>query len=61
MAPVAHYEWPSLSDIKDWYLLDLLFDSGADALVTEDKQILKAGRFLKLEVLRPDELLRKSW
>jgi putative PIN family toxin of toxin-antitoxin system len=44
------YEWPSLSDVKDWYLLDLLFESAADGLVTEDKQLLKAGKKLGMPV-----------
>lgn len=47
---VARYEWPSLNDINDWYLLDLLFESGADGLITQDKQLLEAGRLLGMPV-----------
>ena len=52
-AAVPAYEWPSLSDPKDWFLLDLLFHSGADALLTRDRQVLKAGAALGLPVRAP--------
>lgn len=55
---VARYDWPSVSDPKDWYLFDLLFTSGADALITQDRGILRAGMALQLPVLHPGELSR---
>jgi putative PIN family toxin of toxin-antitoxin system len=55
---VARYDWPSVSDPKDWYLFDLLFASEADALITQDKGILRAGEALQLPVLHPGELSR---
>ena len=53
---VETFDWPSLSDKKDWYLLDLLFASNADALITRDKAVLKAGKSLNLPVIHPEEL-----
>jgi uncharacterized protein len=43
-------DWPSLSDEKDWYLLDLLFASSADGLITQDKRVLDAGQKLGMPV-----------
>lgn len=52
-APVPTYSWPSLTDQKDWFLLDLLYHSGADALITRDKRVLQAGVALGLPVRKP--------
>ena len=57
-ANVARYDWPSVGDAKDWYLFDLLFASGADALVTQDGSLLRAGAALGLPVLHPGELAK---
>lgn len=53
---VVRYDWPSVTDPKDWYLLDLLFASGADALITQDVGLLRAGAALQLPVLHLREL-----
>jgi predicted nucleic acid-binding protein len=42
-------------DRKDWYVLDLAFDSGADYLVTRDQGFDPARDFF--EILTPPELL----
>lgn len=55
---VARYDWPSVTDPKDWYLFDLLFASSADALVTQDRRLLRAGVALQLPALHPGELAK---
>ncbi len=55
-APVAFFDWPSLPDRKDWYLLDLLYTSGADCLITQDKDLLRVTRALGLPALHPSDL-----
>lgn len=55
-SPVTASTWPSLSDRGDWFLFDLLYHSAADALVSRDRQVLKAGQALGLPVVRPSEL-----
>jgi putative PIN family toxin of toxin-antitoxin system len=56
VSPVPHYDWPTLTDPKDWYLFDLLFEARTDALVTQDSAVLKAGTALGLPVLHPRDL-----
>jgi putative PIN family toxin of toxin-antitoxin system len=55
-AYVPRFDWPTLTDPKDWYLLDLLFEARTDALVTQDSAVLKAGTALGLPVLHPRDL-----
>ncbi len=55
--PVRH-EWPSIPDRKDWWLLDLAFESAADSIVTWNMRDLGPGRSLGFEVLEPPEFLR---
>jgi hypothetical protein len=52
---VSHFDWPTLTDPKDWYLFDLLFEARTDAL-TQDRAVLKAGKVLGLPVLHPRDL-----
>lgn len=52
-APVPTYSWPSLTDEKDWFLLDLLYHSEADALISRDKRVLQAGVALGLPIRKP--------
>lgn len=54
--PTRH-DWPSIPDSKDWWLLDLAFESGADAIVTWDTRHLGPARPLGFEVLTPSEFL----
>jgi putative PIN family toxin of toxin-antitoxin system len=56
VSPVPRFDWPTLTDPKDWYLLDLLFEARTDALVTQDRAVLKAGKALGLPVLHPRDL-----
>jgi predicted nucleic acid-binding protein len=58
---VNRYDWPSLKDKKDWYLLNLLFDSGADGLITQDQRVLEAGKFLEMPVFGLAEGAKKGW
>jgi putative PIN family toxin of toxin-antitoxin system len=48
-------DWPSMKDRKDWYVLDLAFDSGADYLVTRDRGFDAVLDYF--EVLTPPQLL----
>jgi putative PIN family toxin of toxin-antitoxin system len=48
VSPVPRFDWPTLTDPKDWYLLDLLFEARTDSLVTQDRAVLKAGKALGL-------------
>jgi predicted nucleic acid-binding protein len=51
------FDWVSLSDQKDWWMLDLAFDSAADFLVTRDKKVIRAAKGLGFDVATPPELL----
>lgn len=55
--PTRH-DWPSIPDRKDWWLLDLAFESAADSIVTWNMRDLGPGRSLGFEVLEPPEFLR---
>ena len=55
-APLPHFNWPTLTDPDDWHLFDLLYHAEADALITRDTQVLKAGRTLGLPARLPEEL-----
>lgn len=56
--PVRH-DWPSIPDRKDWWLLDLAFESAADGIVTWNVRDLGPARSLGFEVLTPPELLHE--
>lgn len=51
----ARLDWPSMRDLKDWHVLDLAFDSGADYLVTRDRGFDAVRDYF--EVLTPPQLL----
>jgi predicted nucleic acid-binding protein len=53
------FDWPTLSYKKDWWILDLAYEAGADYLVTRDKKVLTAGNSLGFEVLTPPEFLKE--
>jgi putative PIN family toxin of toxin-antitoxin system len=57
IAPVPMFDWVSVHDRKDWYLLDLLFESAASGLVTQDKLLLQAGKRLRMPIFHPRDLL----
>lgn len=52
-------DWPSVSDPKDWWMLDLALDSGADFIVTWDGHILDATLPFDVEALTPPTLLAR--
>ena len=52
-------DWPSIPDRKDWWLLDLAFESRADGIVTWNTRHLEPARSLGFEVLEPPELLAR--
>jgi putative PIN family toxin of toxin-antitoxin system len=56
VAPVPQLDWDSLSDVKDWYLFDLLFEARANALVTQDLKVQRAGAALQMSVFSPIQL-----
>jgi putative PIN family toxin of toxin-antitoxin system len=50
------YDWPSLSDLKDWWLLDLAYGVGVDCIISHDQKVKKAGRACGFAVHDPIEL-----
>ncbi len=50
-------DWASLTDSKDWWILNLAFTSAADFMVTRDKKVLSAANGLGFKALTPPELL----
>lgn len=51
------HDWPSIPDRKDWWLLDLAFESGADHIVTWNTDHLGPARALGFDVLEPPNFL----
>ena len=51
------FDWVSLTDTKDWWMLDLAFASGADYIVTRDKRVLSAAKKLGFDALTPPQLI----
>lgn len=51
------HDWPSIHDRKDWWLLDLALESGADHIVTWNMDHLSPARALGFDVLEPPALL----
>jgi len=58
---VEHFDWPTLEDRKDWYLLDLLFGSVADGLIAQDTKLLRAGKTLEMPVFHLSEGPEQGW
>lgn len=52
------HDWPSVGDVKDWWLLDLAYECGADYIVAWDED-LNAASGLGFEVLTPPQLLAR--
>lgn len=52
------FDWTSLSDPKDWWLLDLAFSAEADYIVTRDKKVLVAANSLGFTAVTPPQLLK---
>lgn len=53
----ARHEWPSIPDREDWWLLDLAFEAGADAVVTWNTRDIGPGRSLGFTVQTPPRFL----
>lgn len=56
------YDWPTLPDPKDRWLLDLAYESDADYVVTRDSHLLERASTLGelgFAVLTPSDLLRR--
>ena len=51
------HDWPSIPDRKDWWILDLALESGADHIVTWDTRHLARARSLGFDVLEPPAFL----
>ncbi len=51
------YDWPSIPDHKDWWMLDLALESGADHIVTWDTRHLTPAGALGFDVLDPPSFL----
>jgi putative PIN family toxin of toxin-antitoxin system len=58
---VSELDWPTLTDKKDWYLLDLLFGSQATALITQDKKVIAAGQKLGMPVFDLQGGAEQGW
>jgi putative PIN family toxin of toxin-antitoxin system len=58
---VPKYDWPSLTDKKDWYLLNLLVEAKTDGLITQDKKVLAAGQKLEMPVFDLQGGAAKGW
>ncbi|AIZ46558.1 toxin-antitoxin system toxin component, PIN family protein [Deinococcus radiopugnans] len=58
VGPLQHHDWPSCPDPKDWYLLDLLMTSGADAIVSKDGHLRRLKARLGIPVYEPRDLVR---
>lgn len=51
-------DWPSVPDQRDWWMLDLAWNSEADYIVSWDPHLTNADLPLPLEVVTPPALLR---
>jgi putative PIN family toxin of toxin-antitoxin system len=61
IAEVPRYDWPSLPDTGDWFLLDLLYATAAAGLITQDKQLLAVGKTLSLPIIHLADGAEKGW
>ncbi len=55
-----HYDWPTVRDPKDGWLLDLAYESGAEHIVTDDPHLIDqqlALEKLGFSVISPPQLL----
>lgn len=53
------FDWPSVADPKDWWMLDLAHASEADFIVTWDHHLLDATLPFDVEVLTSPRLLAR--
>lgn len=55
----TRYDWPSVKDPDDGWMLDLAWASGADCIVSRDPHLTDAEMPFPVEVLDPRELLAR--
>lgn len=55
----TRYDWPSVKDRKDGWMLDLAWAARADCIVTRDPHLTDATMPFPVEVLDPRELLAR--
>ena len=55
----TRYDWPSVADRKDWWMLDLAWAAGADCIVTRDPHLTEAEMPFPVEILEPHQLLER--
>lgn len=53
------HDWPSLSDPKDSWILDLAHAAGVDYIVSYDGAVREAAEALGFECIPPEDLLRE--
>lgn len=58
VSPLRRQDWPSCADMQDWYLLDLLMTSGADAIVSKNGHLLQVKKDFGIPVYEPKQLKR---
>lgn len=54
------YDWPSVPDPKDYWMLDLAFAAEADSIVTWDPHLLDHEIPLPVEIVTPARFLEES-
>lgn len=52
-------DWPSLSDSKDAWILDLAHDANADHIVSRDRPLTEAAERLGFDIKTPASLLHE--
>jgi predicted nucleic acid-binding protein len=60
VSPIQRFDYSELTDLKDWYLFDLLNESRAFALVTRDKKVIEYGEKYEYPVYGLNEIARKG-
>jgi predicted nucleic acid-binding protein len=53
----TRYDWPSVKDPKDGWMLDLAWAARADYIVSRDPHLTEATMPIPVEVLEPQQLL----
>lgn len=55
----TRYDWPSIDDPKDGWMLDLAWASTADYIVTRDPHLMEATLPFPIDILTPPQLLER--
>lgn len=59
LLPTPRHDWPSVSDPKDGWMLDLAWTVQADCIVSRDPHLTRAAMPFPVEVLEPHQLLER--